>query len=37
MAVDSVGCEVGPAVEFEAQVMVEGVPTAIHETKAVGK
>jgi transposase len=25
MAVDSVGCEVGPAVEFEAQVMVEGL------------
>ena len=22
---DSVGCEVGPAVEFEAQVMVEGL------------
>jgi transposase len=25
MAVDSIGCEVGPAVEFEAQVMVEGL------------
>jgi len=25
MAVDSVGCEVGPAVEFEAKVMVEGL------------
>ena len=25
MAVDSVGCEAGPAVEFEAQVMVEGL------------
>jgi len=25
MAVDSVGCEVGPVVEFEAQVMVEGL------------
>jgi transposase len=25
MAIDSVGCEVGPAVEFEAQVMVEGL------------
>ena len=25
MAVDSVGCEVGPAVEFEAQVMGEGL------------
>jgi transposase len=25
MAVDSVGCEVGPTVEFEAQVMVEGL------------
>jgi len=25
MAVDSVGCEVGPAVEFEGQVMVEGL------------
>ena len=25
MAVDSVGCEVGPAVEFEAEVMVEGL------------
>jgi transposase len=25
MAVDSVGCEVGPAVEFEARVMVEGL------------
>jgi transposase len=25
MAVDSVGCEVGPAVEFEAGVMVEGL------------
>ena len=25
LAVDSVGCEVGPAVEFEAQVMVEGL------------
>ena len=25
MAVDSVGCEAGPVVEFEAQVMVEGL------------
>jgi transposase len=25
MAVDSVGCEAGPTVEFEAQVMVEGL------------
>ena len=25
LAVDSVGCEAGPAVEFEAQVMVEGL------------
>jgi transposase len=25
MAIDSVGCEVGPAVEFEARVMVEGL------------
>ena len=25
MAVDSVGCEAGPAVEFEAKVMVEGL------------
>jgi transposase len=25
MAVDSIGCEVGPVVEFEAQVMVEGL------------
>ncbi len=25
MAVDSVGCEVGPAVEFEVQVMVDGL------------
>jgi transposase len=25
MAVDSVGCEVGPAVEFEVQVMIEGL------------
>jgi hypothetical protein len=25
MALDSIGCEVGPAVEFEAQVMVEGL------------
>jgi len=25
MAVDSVGCEAGPAVEFEAQVMVEDI------------
>jgi len=25
MAVDSVGCEAGPAVDFEAQVMVEGL------------
>jgi transposase len=25
LAVDSVGCEVGPAVEFEAKVMVEGL------------
>jgi len=25
MAVDSIGCEVGPAVQFEAQVLVEGL------------
>jgi len=25
LAVDSVGCEAGPTVEFEAQVMVEGL------------
>ncbi len=25
LAVDSIGCEVGPAVEFEAEVMVEGL------------
>jgi transposase len=35
MAVDSVGCEAGPVVEFEAQVMVEGLKQIRQRIEAV--
>jgi len=35
MAVDSVGCEAGPVVEFEAQVMVEGLKQIRGDIRAI--